>query len=255
MTMPTNERENLWGYAKRLRFVRQALLDAFPSRANYSIRILDVGCGNGSQLAVPLARSGYQVLGVDTDSRSIAHAREISKDIANARFLCMEVSAIPGEDLYDAVILSEVLEHSTDPAELFGASVARLTKEGVVIVTVPNGFGEFEIDSWIFRTLRLQSLVDKLSSSPNNVLGSTDNEENGHLHFFTRSKLLSIFKQWKFAITRESASSVFSGPIAGHTLARIPGFIDWNTRTADKLPMALSSGWFFALKRSSSEKK
>ena len=83
-----NERENLWGYAKRLRFVQQAIEEAFAGRAADSLRVLDVGCGNGSQLALPLARKGFHVTGIDTDARSIEHARQLAANDTNVRYIC-----------------------------------------------------------------------------------------------------------------------------------------------------------------------
>jgi 2-polyprenyl-3-methyl-5-hydroxy-6-metoxy-1,4-benzoquinol methylase len=73
------EIEDLWGYAKRLRFVREAINAAFSKRAPGSLRLLDVGCGNGSQLALPLAiRNGFQLTGIDPDRRSIEHAKQLA---------------------------------------------------------------------------------------------------------------------------------------------------------------------------------
>ena len=44
-----NTHENLWGYLKRLRFVQDVIAESFPHRAANSLRVLDVGCGNGSE--------------------------------------------------------------------------------------------------------------------------------------------------------------------------------------------------------------
>src|ERR1051326_2562704 len=62
--------ENLWGYKKRLTFVHQ---HASKIRAE---TILDIGCGNGSQLAIPLARLGYSITGIDPHEGSIERARQ-----------------------------------------------------------------------------------------------------------------------------------------------------------------------------------
>jgi 2-polyprenyl-3-methyl-5-hydroxy-6-metoxy-1,4-benzoquinol methylase len=119
--MEQKEPENLWGYAKRLRFVRQTIASAFPRREPGSLRVLDVGCGNGSQLALPLARRGFRVAGVDTHAPSIEHARRDARDLLNARFVRGRVEDLDPE-LFDVVILSEVLEHVTDPSALLAAS-------------------------------------------------------------------------------------------------------------------------------------
>jgi len=83
------EIEDLWGYAKRLRFVREVICAAFPERAPGSLRVLDVGCGNGSQLALPLAMGhGFQLTGIDPDQRSIEHAKRLASQSANINFRC-----------------------------------------------------------------------------------------------------------------------------------------------------------------------
>ena len=247
------ERENLWGYVKRLRFVRRAIAEAFPNRHPALVRVLDAGCGNGSQLALPLIKDGFNLTGVDTDQSSIEHARKLSAGAANAKFFCQRVEELPEAESFDVVILSEVLEHLKEPQTLLAAGVERLNAGGILIVTVPNGYGEFELDSWLFRTLHLQRVVDALARGSQAVVGSTDNQESGHVQFFTRGRLRKLFEECGLKIFQEGASSLLSGPMVGHTLGRFPSFIEWNARTADKLPHVFSSGWFFALRPVSKE--
>lgn len=242
--------ENLWAYRKRLRFVRNILADAFPSHGPSSLRVLDIGCGNGSQLSLPLARDGYQLTGLDPDTASIAHAKLLAGDVPNARFLCTSIELLP-EETFDLVILSEVLEHVSHPQQLLRVAVGRLKPSAVLIVTTPNGYGEFEIDSWLFRTLRLERLVNALAKNSDKPLGSTDNESSGHIQFFTRRRLHRIFDECGLRVWSESASGLFGGPFAGHTLARSRRFIEWNARITDTLPLAVASGWYFALRRES----
>jgi SAM-dependent methyltransferase len=243
------EREDLWGYRKRLRFVDEAAREAFPSRGRAELRVLDVGCGNGSQLALPLVRAGYQVKGVDTDARSIAHAQRLAEGMTGAEFVCTRVEDLPASELYEVVILSEVLEHLEHPASLLYESAKRMTKDGIMIVTVPNGYGEFELDSWVFRLLRLQRVVDMLAKNKREVLGSTDNMESGHIQFFTRRRILSLFAACGLKPFRQGAASFLAGPIVGHAFARFESFVEWNARVTDHLPLMLASGWYFALRR------
>ena len=243
------ERENLWGYLKRLRFVRRAVTVAFPDRRPNSLRVLDVGCGNGSQLSLSLVDDGFDLTGVDTDQHSIEHARRLAATRSNARFLCLRVEELDIAETYDVVILSEVLEHVIDPLSLLKAGLSRLRADGVMIVTVPNGYGEFEIDWWLFRMFRLQRIVDAIKSKDTKVVSSTDNQDDGHIQFFTLRRLRELFKECDLTISLESASSLFSGPILGHLLGRYDSFIEWNARAADNLPPVFSSGWFFALRR------
>ena len=240
-----DEQENLWGYRKRLRFVRSVVEDYFRSRDPSTIKILDVGCGNGSQLSIPLARLGFNVTGIDPDEASVSHAQRLAEHVTSARFRCASVEDVT--DNFDVVILSEVLEHVADPAHLLKAGARLLNPDSVVIVTTPNGYGEFEMDSWLFGALRIQRVVDKLATNKSQVLGSTDNDDCGHVQFFTRRRLHKIFKECGLTVWREAAASLFAGPFAGHLLARSSRFIQWNAGVTDRLPMALASGWYFAL--------
>lgn len=241
-----DEREDLWGYGKRLRFVRSIIGEALSGYLNSEIRILDIGCGNGSQLALPLVSDQFQVFGIDTDEHSIAHARSLAANARNAHFRCMSIEEFSSEDLFHVVILSEVLEHVEDPKKLLANAASRMRRDGVMVVTVPNGYGGFEIDSWIFRELGLQKLVDALTKN-NQILGATDNIESGHIQFFTRKRLRRLFDECGLVITRAGVGPLLAGPIAGHTIARSDGFLKWNVRITERLPTSFASGWYFAL--------
>ena len=246
------ENENLWGYRKRLQFVLRVMREAFPGQFPGALRVLDVGCGNGSQLALPLARRGVAVTGVDTDAKSIAHARELARDTRTARFETSSVNEL-SEGVFDVVILSEVLEHVNNPSEFLRAALKHLTEDGVVIVTTPNGFGEFEWDSWLFRLLRAQKIVDAMVRSHQAPLAATDNDSSGHVQYFTQRRLFKIFSSCGLKVWRAQAATLVAGPFAGHSVARSQRFVEWNARVADKLPMALASGWYFALRRTGPE--
>ena len=243
-----SKQENLWGYLKRLRFVQRVIADSFPGRPPDSIRVLDVGCGNGSELALPLGRLGFQVTGIDIHAESIEHAKQMGADVGNLSYVCGRVEELESPP-YDVVILSEVLEHLSEPRLLLSAGLDHLKQNGVIIVTVPNGYGEFEIDSWLFRMLRLQRVVDAIARNSNQVSAATDNHESGHVQFFTRRQLRRLFAECSLSVTSEGVASFLAGPFVGHTLARSNRFIEWNARVTDKLPRGLASGWYFALHR------
>jgi SAM-dependent methyltransferase len=243
-----NDHENLWGYAKRLRFVRHTIADSFPGRSPEDIRILDLGCGNGTQLALPLIHDGFDLTGIDTDERSLARARELAADTCNANFICGELENLRIETRFNVVILSEVLEHLMEPEQLLASAVDSLDKDGVMVVTVPNGYGEFEMDSWVFRGLNLQRVVDALARNQKEVIAGTDNE-SGHVQFFTSRRLQRLFAVCDLEIIRVATGSFLAGPIVGHTLARSQKFIRWNARITDRLPFSWASSWYFALRR------
>ena len=252
MDAPRDEHcEDLWGYAKRLRFIRDTVAEAFETRRPSQLRLLDIGCGNGSQLTLPLALHGFEITGIDIDERSIRHAQSMSGGLTNVRFQQASPEDLSAEKPFDVVILSEVLEHTLEPRKLLAAAVGCMTLDGLLIVTVPNGHGEFEIDSWIFRKLRLQKIVNALVSEQEDLLPSTDNLESGHVQFFTRSRLRRLFDEYGLVTFREGAGSFLAGPTVGHLLGQSSRFIEWNARITDRLPLTMASAWYFALRRRS----
>lgn len=246
-TNGSGHRENLWGYAKRLRFVQQSIEEAFPVRTARSPRVLDVGCGNGSELALPLARQGFHVTGIDIHGPSIAHAKQLAGGLPNVTFECKSLEEL-NDQPFQVIILSEVLEHLDDPKALLKASVRHLSSDGIIVVTVPNGYGEFEIDSYFFNLLRLDRLVALVSRNETSVTAATDNHENGHVQFFTRGRLRRLFAECSLSIVRQASASLLAGPLIGHTLARSQWFVEWNSRVTDQLPWVLASGWYFCLR-------
>ena len=67
-------------------------------------RILDLGCGKG-RFALPLARRGAEVVGVDLSQAMLAHAGGIDRGRASARRLPF------ADATFDALFAVEVLEH------------------------------------------------------------------------------------------------------------------------------------------------
>ncbi len=246
------KKENLWGYGKRLRSILDAIAKAFPDRSPSEISVLDVGCGNASELGIHLAQFGLDYTGIDLHEPSISAARHIAAHLPNARFECVKVEELSGGP-FDVVILSEVLEHLETPLDLLRNSLVHIAEDGIVIVTVPNGYGEFEWDSMIFRMSGLAWAADKLSrrritEDEARASGSTENAEDGHVQFFTLGALGAMFRECSLEIIDRRALSFVSGPIVKQTLGRSKRFVEWNARIADRLPMAASSGWLFVLR-------
>jgi 2-polyprenyl-3-methyl-5-hydroxy-6-metoxy-1,4-benzoquinol methylase len=246
--------ENLWGYGKRLRFVCSSIEAAYTTQVPSDLRILDVGCGSATQLGLLLAQLGYQLTGLDTHELSIAKANELAQDLPNANFICGSIEDLDAKP-FDVVILSEVLEHVSEPEKLLRTSMTHLQENGLAIVTVPNGYGEFEWDAWAYRNLGIEKLVkgykDSRSEEPEKLqdLASTENHDDGHIQFFSQRRLTEMFWSEGLDVIRKQGSTLMSGPFIAHTLGHLPAFIEWNSRITDRLPLAFSSGWFFALQR------
>lgn len=243
--------ENLWGYRKRLDFIDQTIRGRFGC-SRTAISVLDIGCGNGSQLTIPLASAGYRITGVDTHADSIEVAKQSCE---TAEFIHGEIAQMSPQK-YDVLIISEVLEHLERPEELLRQALPFLGDEGLLFVTVPNGWGEFEIDRRLYRVLKLDALFDAvygllrvLLRRRQRIHQASSGDESDHIQRFTLLSLTRMFDGHDLLVLATRATSFVSGPLIAHTLARIPGFIGLNVTLADRLPLSASSGWMFALHR------
>jgi SAM-dependent methyltransferase len=243
-------RENLWGYGKRLRFVDGAIQREFSGKTRSDLKVLDIGCGNGSQLAIPLAEGGYEVTAVDPNQPSIQRGQRLAPAV---KFHHGVVTDLPLSK-FDCVIISEVLEHLAAPEVLLHMALPYLAEPGILIITVPNGYGEFEWDQRSYRALHVDKMVRWLRSifqhgkQREDFAGSDD--ESPHLQRFTLASLYEMFDRNNLLLVEARGTSLFSGPFIAHLFGKFEIFIRLNAAIADHLPLSLVAGWMIALKRS-----
>lgn len=118
------------GQVRRLR----RLLPPAPAR------ILDAGCGPGLY-SVPLARTGYDVTGIDVSAPALSHARGLAREaplLGKARFVKGDLRNVPLPDgAFDAAVLVYfVLEafSRTEQPKVLSRLAASLAPNGVLIV-------------------------------------------------------------------------------------------------------------------------
>ncbi|HHL39952.1 MAG TPA: class I SAM-dependent methyltransferase [Deltaproteobacteria bacterium] len=100
-------------------------------------RLLDVGCGPGFFLRRAAGR-GWRGVGIEPSKAAGAHARSMGVEVMEGFF--NDLSGGLGERSFDAVHLSEVLEHVPDPAGLMEGVFGLLAPGGVVCVAAPNDY-------------------------------------------------------------------------------------------------------------------
>lgn len=100
-----------------------------------SMKIMEVGCGLG-YLTYALSIEGFNIIGIDISSKAIDNA--INK--YGNFYKCKDVfkMAAETEEKYDVIILTEVIEHVSNPVEFIGALSKLLMPEGRIILTTPN---------------------------------------------------------------------------------------------------------------------
>lgn len=102
-------------------------------------RVLDIACGEGYGSAA-LAESATQVIGVDIDPASIAHART-RYQADNLQFLVGDCAAIPLPDaMVDLVVSFETIEHHARHAEMMREIKRVLQPDGLLLISSPDRY-------------------------------------------------------------------------------------------------------------------
>jgi SAM-dependent methyltransferase len=110
----------------------------FASRIARGKRVLDAACGEGYGSSL-LANMAAEVVGVDIDAASIAHARERYGSRPNLRFEQGDVTALGlGSRRFDLIVSFETLEHVAAQERLLAGFANALTDDGILVVSSPD---------------------------------------------------------------------------------------------------------------------
>ena len=139
-------------------------------------RLLDVGCGFGFFSRAAL-HQGFTVDAIEIAKRE----REIATQILHQAPFASTLEAFEPPARYDAVILSQVLEHAREPAAWMAKVRAMMNEGGIVAVALPN-FG----------------------AATTKVLGKRDPyvEPPAHLNYFSPGNLSLLLKNAGFRVER-----------------------------------------------------
>ena len=162
-----------WFFAEQVRH-GQRILDAHAPRLPRGGRVLDVGCGMGGML-VPFQFEGWTAVGCDYGDAYAARGRSLGLDVRTGGF-----ETVAGEDKFDLVILSHVLEHCPDPISFARSAADLLADDGTCYVEVPG-------------------LLNLSTHYRGDVL---DYLQNAHLWHFTRSTLAAVLGRAGLAVER-----------------------------------------------------
>jgi SAM-dependent methyltransferase len=103
-------------------------------------RILDVGSGPGYFLLHGHER-GWETVGIEPSCQAAAHSRDLGLTIIED-FLCPRSAEKLG--MFDAIHMSEVLEHIPEPKCLLETAGRLLAPGGIICVVVPNDYNPFQ---------------------------------------------------------------------------------------------------------------
>ncbi len=106
--------------------------DFFLNNIAEDDRVLDIGCGNGL-VARDLSKKAKEVVGIDISNNSIRNARRTCFN-KNVRFICGDATVYKFETTFDAIVLSNVLEHIENRIE-FLLKIKPISKK--ILIRVP----------------------------------------------------------------------------------------------------------------------
>ena len=171
------------------------------SKSN-EIVIVDVGCGNGDMLRT-LADFGlknklkFQLIGIDANSFTISHARQLSQNYPNISYRCEDIFDASFKKLkYDIVLCTLTLHHFKDKeiVDLLSVFYANSTI-GIVINDLQRSaiaYRLFQALCFVFR-LNEMSREDGLTS----ILRGFKKEEL--IHFSKKLSFKNYKIHWKWA--------------------------------------------------------
>lgn len=241
--------EDIFGNVKKLKFIRSAIA-SHRARLGRDIAVLDFGCGNAAALGRYLIGPGIRYFGVDFHSPSLEYARQHFA-VPNAQFS----STVPSEIAFDVIVYGDVLEHLGDPLAALAEHIRQLAPNGIVVGSVPNGYGPCETEKFIDRHLRLYSMLRWVKRLALRLAGRTVakppsipyNIESGHVVFFTLRSLRQMVEVTGLRIVRFAHGGFVGADLTGSTIFASQRFINWNLRAADWLPSWAVSTWYFVL--------
>ena len=156
-----------------------------------------------------------------------------------------------------------VLEHLDDPASLLRCSRTLLKPGGVVLASIPNGWGPFELESRVYRTRgighALYKPVDLFTATLNKFVlrghwidptppGIPYNADSGHVQFFTMSAFRRMVDASGFNIATTRKLSFWGGPYTNTLWARTRWLCALNNALAEVLPAFAVTAWAFELR-------
>lgn len=151
-----------------------------------SAKILDVGCSSGlfgEQLKKLLMA---EVWGVELDPLSAKKASLVLKKVL-AGDISLLMNDLPNR-YFDTIVFNDVLEHLVDPFGILLKMKGKLTKNGVIVTSLPN--------IRYLETLKKLLIDKKWNYEDAGILDKT------HLRFFTYKSIIEMFDSLEFDMIR-----------------------------------------------------
>jgi 2-polyprenyl-3-methyl-5-hydroxy-6-metoxy-1,4-benzoquinol methylase len=248
--VPMLWRENVYVHWERVKWIKGYI----APRA----RTLEFGCGTGCMITLPLLSQGVDIHGIDRSKESIAYGRDIFSRYPFDATRLLDGDLAEVHQQFDVIIASEVLEHVCDDElpRVLALLRERLKDDGKLLVTVPNGFGFFELDSLLYFKMGLGRLAERvrmtrvLERLKARIQGreyqdcpyQSTLDASPHLQHFTYSSIQALLEKNGFEILECKGSTLASGPFCHLLFSGYERIMDLNSRMGARLP-AVAAGF------------
>ena len=136
--------------ARYFRDAKPAFLQLIDPRG---LRVLDLGCGGGHNGAMLKKAGAREVVGVERDPGAAQEARKRLDRVVECDLAKLDPADL-GDELFDAILASDVLEHLYDAEGVLARAVTRLRPGGAVVLSLPN-----VSNVYVFAQLLLQDVA------------------------------------------------------------------------------------------------
>ncbi len=159
---------------------RAEMLAFIPVNAK---KILEVGCGQGN-FSAQLTKEGVETWGIEPNPQS---AKDASKKLFKvlSETLDNALAELP-DNYFDAIIFNDVIEHLLYPWEDLKRVKSKLSKEGVVVSSIPNVRYSKNLFNLLFKK--------NWKYTEGGVLDVT------HFRFFTKKSIKVLYKDSGYSI-------------------------------------------------------
>ncbi len=180
-------------------FVRD-IIECCPRGA----RALYVGCGNGRNF-VPLLEAGLDLVGLDI-SRAAIDALQVR--VPGAELIHGDLSALPADDSFDAVVGIQVFQHGTRATahHHIARAQSRVRSGGLFCIRV-NAVGT---DVW-----PEHEVVEMGADGGFTVRYSAGAKRGLDVHFFAADELAALFADWRPVVELRLDSTRREPPLRG----------------------------------------
>lgn len=230
----------------RLKWIWETIQRHHPQ--DRTVRILDIGCGTGN-ITIPLGTiPDSQVLGIDIHNPTLDIARQ-HNSLPNVEFRYLQLEACNISN-FDILVMTEVLEHIAPYHDILAHLGRNMRPDALLLLTIPNGRGPFEISQipvYLLRCLGLDAWVSRVKQWVGKVEPYSQNYDTPHVNFFTRSKITRELHHHGLEIREIHNAFIFLPIIETYfpSLKMPQAMIRFDANLARSLPAALASGWYF----------